>query len=273
VTESGFPINVNVPAPARRYDAWLGGKDNFAADRASAAAIGNAFPPITLAVAENRRCLLRVVRHLADERGIRQFLDIGSGVPRRHNVHDVAQEVALDSRIVYVDNDPMVAVHARALCVGTREGAVTCHLGDLREPKQILTADLVRDTLDFTRPIGVLLFAVLHFLPDTTEAQTAVDQLVDALPRGSYLAISHATFDPIPDDVRAKLTAFTKADSTDGPFHPRSRDEIAAFLHGLDLVDPGIVSTVHWHPDLEPPADPGVTEADAISYVAVAVKP
>ena len=266
-------INTNIPAVARRYDAWLGGKDNFAADRASATAISNVFPPITRAVAQNRRCLLRMVRYLAAERGVRQFLDIGCGIPMSQgNVHEIAQQIAPHSRIVYVDHDQMVAAHTRALQISTPEGAVAFHLGDLRQPEQIMSAALVRSTLDFTRPVAVLLFAVLHFLPDD-DARTPVRDLMADLPAGSYLALSHATYDPLPENVRAQMDAFTKPDSADGPFRPRTHDEIASLLAGLDLVEPGLVATVHWRPELEPPADPSLGDARAICYAAVAVKP
>jgi hypothetical protein len=273
VTDSAEKINPSLPTASRRYDAWLGGKDNFAADRASADAVSRAFPAIRAAVAENRRCLLRMVRYLAAEPEIRQFLDIGCGIPTpQDNVHQIAQQVAPDSRIVYVDNDAMVAVHMRALPVSTPEGAVAFHLGDVRQPKQIMSADVVRGTFDLTRPVAVLLCAVLHFVPEGKDAQSAVRELVAALPAGSYVALSHATFDPLPADVSAALDEFTKPDSGDGPFRPRTHDEIATLLAGLDLVEPGLVSTVHWHPQLEPPADRSLGADEAISYAALAVK-
>ncbi len=266
-------IDVTVPATSRRYNVWLGGKDNFAADRASAAAIQDVFQPIGRAIAENRRCLLRVVRYLAAECGIRQFLDIGCGYPAELNVHDVAQQVTADSRVVYVDHDPMVAVHARALWDSTPQGAEVFQDGDLRQPQQILTADLVRTTLDFTRPIGLLLFAVLHFVVDDDGLFDAVQELATALPSGSYVALSHATYDPLPEALLDPMNAFTGAGSPQGPFQPRTHDQVAAFLKGLDLVEPGLVSTVSWRPDLEPTADADLSEAEAICYAAVAMKP
>lgn len=267
-------IDTKNPDAARRYNAWLGGKDNFATDRNSANKIGDAFPAIKLAVAENRRCLLRTVRYLATDCGIRQFLDIGCGFPTQYdNVHQIAQQIAPDSRIVYVDTNHQVGAHTRALCTSTPQGAVAFSPGDLRQPGQILTADTVQDTLDLTRPVAVLLFAVLHFLPDTSQACTAVRELMARLPQGSYLGLSHATFDPLPDSVRAGLGAFTRPDSAHGPFRPRTRKQITGLLRGLHPIEPGVVSTVHWHPDLEPRADPSVGPAEAISYAALAVKP
>ncbi|GAA2617148.1 SAM-dependent methyltransferase [Paractinoplanes durhamensis] len=266
-------MNVAVPAPARRYNRWLGGKDNFAADRASADAIERVFPTITAAAVQNRRCLGRAVGYLAGECGVRQFLDVGCGLPTgRHNVHEIAQQIAPQARIVYVDNDPLVAVHARALMTSTLEGKVAVHEADLRRPDEITGAGLVHDTLDFTRPVAVLLFAVLHFIPDDT-VHAAVRELMAAVPSGSYLALSHATFDPLGDQTRAALGTFTEPGAADGPFLPRTHEEITALLAGLDLVEPGLVSTVRWRPQLQPEADQTLGDHEVITYAAVAKKP
>ncbi|WP_433304297.1 SAM-dependent methyltransferase [Actinoplanes sp. CA-030573] len=264
------PFDPTVPAASRRYNAWLGGKDNFASDRASADEIAQAFPSIRAAVAQNRLCRDRMVRYLAAERGIRQFLDIGCGLPLGPHVHEIAQEIVPRMRIVYVDNDPLVAVHARALMLVSPEGEAAFHDGDLCEPRSILEA--ARDTLDFSQPIGLLLAAVLHFLPDTAEALAAVRDLVEALPAGSHVALTHATYDPLPDSRRAALDKFGTPDSTAGPFQPRTREEVAAFVDGLDLLPPGLVSTIRWRPELQPPADSQLSEADVICYAVIAVK-
>jgi hypothetical protein len=263
-------FDTSAPAASRRYNSWLGGKDNFAPDRASADLIAQAFPPIRAAAAQNRRCLERMVRYLADECGISQFLDIGCGLPLGIHVHEIAEEAFPHVRIVYVDNDPLVAVHARALMLESPQGEATFHDADLREPQLILKA--ARGTLDFGQPIGLLLAAVLHFVPDTAEALAGVRELLTALPSGSHVALTHATYDPLPESQRAALDIFAKPDSAAGPFQPRTRDEVAAFLDGLDLVPPGLVSTVRWRPESQPPADPLLSEADAVCYAAVAVK-
>ena len=263
-------FDTSAPAASRRYNSWLGGKDNFAPDRASADQIAQAFPPIRAAAAQNRRCLERMVRYLAAECGISQFLDVGCGLPLGTLVHEIAQEVVPQARIVYVDNDPLVAVHARALMLESPEGEAAFYGGDLREPQLILEA--ARGMLDFSQPIGLLLAAVLHFLPDTAEALDAVRELVAALPSGSHVALTHATYDPLPENQRAALDSFAKPDSAAGPFQPRSRGEVAAFLAGMDLVAPGLVSTIRWRPELQPPADLQLSETDAVCYAAVAVK-
>jgi hypothetical protein len=264
-------FDTSAPAASRRYNSWLGGKDNFAPDRASADLIAQAFPPIRAAAEQNRRCLERMVRYLATGRRIGQFVDVGCGLPLGALVHEIAQEVIPQARIVYVDNDPLVAVHARALMVESPQGEATFHDADLREPQLIL--DAAEGTLDFAEPIGLLLAAVLHFLPDTGEAVAAVRELVAALPSGSYVALTHATYDPLPESQRAALDIFAKPDSVAGPFQPRSREEVAAFLDGLDLMPPGLVSTIRWRPELQPPADPQLGDTDAICYAAVAAKP
>jgi S-adenosyl methyltransferase len=188
-------------------------------------------------------------------------------------VHEVAQEIDPACRIVYVDHDRVVAVHTLALTASTPEGKVVFHPGDQREPAAILSADAVRATLDFSQPVAVLLFAVLHFVPDDDTATTAVRQLTDALTSGSYLALSHATFDPLPEQTRAALAAFTKPGAADDPFKPRTRDEVTSLLAGLELLEPGLVSTVHWRPDPPAQGEPSPGEQEVIAYAAVARKP
>ncbi len=261
------PLDMTRPHPARRYDFWLGGKDNFAADRESADRIAREFPTIRTAVLENRRFLHRAVSFLAAEAGIRQFLDIGTGIPAAPNVHDIAQSIAPESRVVYVDNDPLVVVHARARMVSDPEGATAYVHADLREPEAILADPALPTTLDLSRPVGLLLIAVLHFLDDADDPYRAVARLVEALPPGSCLALSHATFDPLPDDTIERLTALTSG-AGHGTFRPRSRSEVARFLDGLNLVDPGLVPIVQWRPEQEP--KPLASVADTAVYGAVA---
>jgi len=198
-------LDVTTAHPARRYDYWLGGKDNFAADRTSGDAIEKVFPGIRTAAVENRRFLHRAVRTLVDA-GVRQFLDIGTGLPTADNTHQVAQRLAPRSRVLYVDNDPLVLCHARALLTSDPCGATSYLQADLRRPEQILADPALTGTLDLTQPIGLLLVAILHFLPDTDQAMAAVRTLMDALTPGSYLVISHATYDPLPANTVDALT-------------------------------------------------------------------
>ncbi|MGI5238869.1 SAM-dependent methyltransferase [Dactylosporangium sp. CA-139066] len=242
-------IDTTVAHPARRYNYWLGGKDHFPADRESAEKIMKKFPHVAEAAKANRAFLGRAVRYLA-EQGVRQFLDIGTGIPTADNTHEVAQAVAADSRIVYVDNDPIVLAHARALLTSTDSGAVAYLDQDLRHPEHILADPGLAATLDPAKPVGLLLVAVLHFIADHDDPGRIVAHLLDPLPPGSHLALSHGTADYLNPTARAALPALTADDAAQ--FHPRSDREISAWLTGLDPVDPGLVSVVDWHPTEEP---------------------
>jgi O-methyltransferase involved in polyketide biosynthesis len=234
-----------VAHPARVYDYWLGGKDNFEADRIAGEATIAAYPGIRASARANRAFLARSVRYLAAEQGIRQFLDIGTGLPTASNTHQVAQSVAPDSRIVYVDNDPLVLSHARALLTSSPEG-VTAYLdADLRDTDDIL--EQAADTLDFTRPVAIMLLAILHYLPDLDEAQRVVARLVRAVPPGSYLTISHAASDISPDEM-AEMEKILNEHLAEGNHVGRPRDVVARFFDGLDLVEPGVVKVTQWHP-------------------------
>jgi hypothetical protein len=257
-------IDTSVAHPARRYDYWLGGKDNFQADRDSGDAVAAAFPTIRTAAVENRRFLRRAVTYLAREAGIRQFLDIGTGIPSANNTHQVAQAIAPESRIVYVDNDPIVLVHARALLTSAPEGRTAYIDADLREPKAILTHPGLRDTLDLSRPVGLMLVAILHFVPDSAEPERLVGELADGLAPGSHLTLTHATADYMPPELRESVGA---ADAR-MPFQFRSRDELAPYFTGMDLVPPGIVSVAEWHADDE--EQPRPSAADTAVHGAVA---
>ncbi|ASW57826.1 methyltransferase [Plantactinospora sp. KBS50] len=262
-------IDTSVVHPARRYDYWLGGKDNFAADRESGDAVAAAFPAVRIAAVENRRFLRRAVAYLTGEAGIRQFLDIGTGIPAADNTHEVAQAIAPDARVVYVDNDPIVLAHARALLTGAAAGRTAYLDADLREPKKILEHPDLLATLDLDRPVALMLVAVLHFLRDEDDPAAVVRRLVDALPSGSYLVVSHATMDFLPPEVVVRIReVMTPAQ---GPFVPRDRDGVARFLTGLELVPPGIGSLVDWRPDRAPEDRP--CAADVSGYGAVARKP
>jgi hypothetical protein len=257
------PIDTTVAHSARRYDYWLGGKDNFAADRESGDAIAAAFPTVRTAVIENRRFVRRAAAYLAEHAGIDQFLDIGTGIPTQPNVHEIVQAIIPASRVVYVDNDPIVLAHARALLASSPEGATAYLDADLREPAQILGHPELQATLDFTRPVALMLAAILHFIPDGQDPYAIVTRLVDVLPPGSYLVMSHATNDFLAPEEAAEITA-----GRWGPFYPRSEAEFARFFDGFDLVPPGITSVASWHAEAEPRPRP--TAAEAYTYGAVA---
>ena len=267
VDESGrrsSRVDVRKAYPARRYDYWLGGKDNFAADRRSADEVEEVFPTIRLSTIENRRFLQRAVGFLVDA-GIRQFLDIGSGMPTDINTHEVAQAIAPQSRVVYVDNDPIVVCHARALLRSSPEGRTNYIEGDLRAPQDILRSPELRATLDMQQPIGLMLLAVLHFFHDADDPYGLVAQLVTAMPPGSYLVMSHGTYDPLPAEAISRLEQVNAVTAV--RWRARSRDEFARFFVGLELVSPGIVSIGNWRPavwSVLPAAE------DVVTYGAVA---
>jgi hypothetical protein len=259
-------LNTSVAHPARRYDYWLGGKDNFAADRESGDAVAAAFPTVRTAAIENRRFLRRAVHYLAKEAGLRQYLDIGTGIPTAGNTHEVAQEIAPESRVVYVDNDPIVLVHARALLTSSSEGATAYLDADLREPDKILDDPGLLSTIDLSRPVALMLVAVLHFVKDDDDPYGNVARLVSAMPSGSYLTISHATSDHMPPETSAAVGG---ADArTRVPFQFRSREQFARFLDRLELVPPGIVSVAEWRAESE--VDPRPSAAETAVYGAVA---
>jgi len=243
-------FDARVAHPARVYDYWLGGKDNFEADRIAGEATIAAYPAIRASARANRAFLARSVRYLAADRGIRQFLDIGTGLPTASNTHQVAQDVAPGSRIVYVDNDPLVLSHARALLTSTPEG-VTAYLdADLRDTDAIL-ADAA-GTLDFSQPVAIMLLAILHYIPDLDEAEQIVARLISAVPAGSFLVISHAASDISPDEM-AEMIRRMNEHLAEGNHVGRPREVVARFFTGLDLVDPGVVKVTRWRPgsDLE----------------------
>jgi len=237
-------INTSIPNPARIYNALLGGKYSFPADRAAAHDLLNLAPQARRGAKENRAFLQRAVQFLAAEAGIRQFLDIGTGLPAGGNVHQIAQAIAPDARVVYVDNDPVVHVHANALLADNTTTVAV--LADLREPAAILDHPDVRRLLDFTRPVAVLLVVVLHFITDAQDPAGIVAQLREAITPGSFLAISHATGDFHPQ-VGAKAAEVYRQASA--PLVLRSRTQIARLFDGFDLVAPGLVQPASWRPN------------------------
>ena len=245
-------FDARVAHPARVYDYWLGGKDNFEADRIAGEATIAAYPAIRASARANRAFLARSVRFLAGEVGIRQFLDIGTGLPTADNTHEVAQAVAPESRIVYVDNDPLVLSHARALLGSSPEGATAYLDADLRDTDRIL--EQAAGTLDFGRPVAIMLLAVLHYIPDLDEAQAIVTRLVSAVAPGSYLTISHAASDISPEQM-AEMIRRMNEHLAEGNHVGRTRDVVAQFFAGLDLVEPGVVKVTRWRPRSEVEAE------------------
>ncbi len=254
--------------PARRYDYYLGGKDNFEADRANAEMLARVFPAAKVTAQENRRFLRRAVHMLAAEGGIRQFLDIGTGLPTQPNVHEIAQGVDPASRVVYVDNDPIVLAHARALLTSSPEGATAYVDADLREPEKILADPAVTGTLDLNRPVALMLVAIMHFITDDMDPYGIVARLVEAMPAGSYLVMSNGTLDLLPvAEADALRAAFARSGE---PAAPRTRAQFARFFHGLELLPPGIVPVSQWRAGDEP--GPRPAPAEAAVYAAVARK-
>jgi hypothetical protein len=236
-------LDTSVAHSARVYDYWLGGKDNFAADREAGDKVIAIRPAIRSDVQENRAFLRRAVRFLATDAGVRQFLDIGTGLPSAGNTHEVAQDAAPESRVVYVDNDPMVLAHARALLTGT-PGTTAYLSADLREPAKILQA--AADTLDFAQPVAVMLVAVLHHITDAEGPAGLIAALTAAVPAGSYLVISHPAAD-VQADAVAKVATQYNQNVVTGQTR-RTQEQVAAFFGGLELLPPGVVETPQWRP-------------------------
>ena len=259
-------LDISFPHPARVYDALLDGKDNFAADRAAAEAELAAFPRITQCACANRAFLERTVRYLAAEAGMRGFLDIGTGLPAVSNTHQVAQSVAPHASIVYVDNDPIVLAHARALLKSEGPGKTGYVDADLRDPEKILRE--AARLLDFSEPVAVILNGIMNFIPDEDRPYEIVAKLLDAVPPGSYLAMSHQASDLYPEETHALARVWNEQARETERLTLRGHSEVARFFGGLDLVAPGVVQITKWRPRTE-------LEADAIAAMwgAVARKP
>ena len=264
----GPGIDTSRPHPARMYDYYLGGKNHFAADRAVADHALESWPSGRIGLRENRRFLGRVVRYLAVEAGVTQFLDIGSGLPTTKNVHEIAQAVNPTSRVVYVDNDSMVLAHARALLASAPEGRTAYIQADLRSPLDILNSPVTRSVLDFSKPVALMLVAVLHFLAEEDKPEAVLSTLLDALPSGSYLAASHVTMEHDPVGVGGGQRAYREAGLS---MNVRDADEFAALTFpGLELVPPGVVLVSEWRPDTQAPRP---IPAEVSFYGGVARKP
>lgn len=260
-----FEIDRTVAHAGRVYDYMLGGTTNFEVDRQASMAAGSIFPggieAAKAGLRANRDFLGRAVRHLTDL-GIRQFVDIGTGIPSDDNTHAVALEAAPESRIVYADSDPIVLAHAHQLLKNTPESVTSYLDADIRDPETILSR--AAETLDFTRPVGLVLVAILHFLSDDEDPYGIVTKLLDAVPSGSYLVVSHLAGDIQPEEMRAVYDRLSEL--TAEKFVLRGRAEVARFFDGLDLVDPGLVFVSEWQTDVTGQVDPPM-------YAAVGVKP
>jgi hypothetical protein len=258
-------IRTDIAHNARVWNHWLGGKDSYPVDRAVGDHVTGLYPSIGEVARADRAFLGRVVRHLAGEAGVRQFLDIGTGLPTVENTHEVAQRIAPDARIVYVDNDPIVLAHARALLTSSSEGATEYIDADAHHPDQILAA--VEPTLDLQRPVAVMMLGILNFVMDTDDAQSIVRTLMDAIPSGSYLVLTHPTLE-LGGEAQEPAMKFWNENATP-PIRARSRTEFASFLDGLEILEPGIVSCAHWrHEPVE-----GTEVAMVAQFGAVGRKP
>jgi hypothetical protein len=242
-----LPFDTSVANQARSYDYLLGGKDNFAVDRAAADAFLKVNPDTVFTVRENRAFLGRAVRFLAADAGIRQFLDIGTGIPTAGNTHHVAQSIAPEASVVYVDYDPIVLAHARALLADSGAGKTAYVHVDLRDTGKVL--DQARELLDFTQPVAITLIAILHAIPDSDDPHAVVARLVDALPPGSYLTVSHLGADLVSPEKLREMKDVEAKTGTQQQFAYRAGAEVGRFFEGMDLVPPGLVPLEKWRPD------------------------
>ena len=250
-----LPFDTTVAHQARMYDYALGGKDNYAADREAADAWLKVDPGSAASCRANRAFLGRAVRYLAADAGIRQFLDIGTGIPTAGNTHEIAQAAAPESRVVYVDHDPIVLAHARALLISNKAGATSYIDADLRDTDTILGQ--ARQLLDFSRPVAVTLLMILHAIPDADDPHAIVARIMDAVPSGSYLAISHPGSDLYDRETLDDLKGVATRKITSMQLAMRGREQVARFFDGMDLVEPGLVRLDEWRPGLRAVGDAG----------------
>ncbi len=239
---ASVPFDTSVPHIARVYDYWLGGTDNFAADRAAAEQVIATIPDVLVSVRAQRAFLGRAVHYLVAEAGIRQFLDIGTGLPAAGNTHEVAQRAAPECRVVYVDNDPIVLLHARALLASSPQGATVYVPADLRDTGKILAE--AADVLDFGQPVAVMMLGVLHCIPDEDDPAAIVAWLMAAVPPGSYLAVAHPASDVATEQMTRSMRDYNKQSAA--PVTARSYAEVCRVFAGLDLVEPGVVQLHRW---------------------------
>jgi trans-aconitate methyltransferase len=261
------PFDPSVPNVARMYDYYLGGKDNYAADREAAEQALSVAPELRVGAREIRRFIHRVVRYLVDA-GIRQFIDIGCGLPTQGNVHEIAHAAAPDARVVYVDNDPVVVSHARALL--ERQPYTIAVKADAREPQAILSDPDLRRLIDLDQPVAIMMVAVLHVIPDDELVRHIVGTLRDAMVPGSYLAIAEAVADLRPETTAKLASLYQNRTAVQGPYRSnlRNKEEIEPYFDGLELVAPGVVFIPQWNPDPEQPTEDGAENTWAVGGVA-----
>jgi len=263
--DAAASLDTSVPHIARVYDYWLGGKDNFAADRAAAQQVIETMPDILASVRAQRAFLGRAVHHLVTAGGIRQFLDIGTGLPSANNTHEVAQRDAPQSRVVYVDNDPIVLLHARTLLASSPEGATAYIDADLRDPGKILAE--AAGVLDFGQPVAIMLLGILHCIPGRDGPAALVAQLLAAVPSGSYLAIAHPASDIAGEQMSQSMRQYNE--QAHSPVTARSHAQVSSFFAGADLIEPGLVQLHRWRPA----AGAADTDRDLANYGGIGQKP
>ncbi|NUP38591.1 MAG: SAM-dependent methyltransferase [Streptomyces sp.] len=270
MTDQGFPvaeIDTSRPHPARMYDYYLGGRDNYEVDREAAQRVIDLFPDAKPGARANRSFMHRAVRFLAKS-GIRQIIDIGTGIPTAPNTHQIAHEVSPDVRVAYVDNDPIVATHAGAHLLGA--GNTGFFLADLRDPESILRHPTISELIDFDQPVGLMLVAILHFIRDDEDPAGLVAAYRDALPAGSLLVLSHATADFHPPETGAgEATAVYRDSRATATFHTRPHAEVLDLFDGFDLLDPGLVQLPLWRPDGPAPTDREIARVGIYGGVGV----
>ncbi|MDX3763123.1 SAM-dependent methyltransferase [Streptomyces sp. AK02-04a] len=267
-THSPRDIDTSRPHSARMYDYYLGGKDHFDIDKRAAETVAVAYPGIFVCARENRSFMHRATRVLAREHGIRQWLDIGTGIPTEPNLHQVAQSVVPDARVVYADNDPLVLKYAERLMRSTPQGRTTYIEADANDPHTLLNAPQLAEFLDLDQPVALSLNALMHFVTDAQNPYAIVGRLLDALPSGSALALSHCTPDFAPAIWQKVTDIYTNAGT---PVQFRSRDDVARFFDGLELLDPGIAVGHRWRPDAS--HDDMLTDAEVSLWTGVGIKP
>ena len=261
-------IDTGKPHSARVYDYWLGGKNNYEVDAEAAEQFEKMWPGVRQLIAANRAFMHRATRRLAAEEGVRQFLDIGAGIPTEPNLHQVAQGTAPECRVVYVDNDPIVLQYAQALLRSTPEGRTAYLHADVTDPRAILASAEVRETLDLERPVALSLVALLHFIRDDGTALDIVRQLMEPLAPGSYLVLSHGTSDTGETELAERAADYYRSNVSDG--QARSHEAILALLDGMELLEPGLVPVTRWRPE---GAGPELPDDKALILAAVARKP
>ncbi|GGV76419.1 MULTISPECIES: SAM-dependent methyltransferase [Streptomyces] len=268
-SQAGRDLDTSRPHSARMYDYYLGGKDHFEVDKKAAAAVADAYPGIFVCARENRAFMHRATRVLAREYGIRQWLDIGTGIPTEPNLHQVAQAVAPEARIVYADNDPLVLKYAERLMRSTPEGRTTYIEADVNEPEALLEAVEASGVLDFDRPVALSLNALMHFVTDEQDPYGIVARLLAPFPAGSALALSHCTPDFDPDTWEKVTAIYTDAGT---PVQFRAQKDVARFFDGLELIEPGVCLGHRWRPDTRTDEGPKPTDAEVSLWAGVGIK-